>query len=212
MMEQDIQKLEAELAALRPAEFDPALADRLVRAVEGRAAEFAPGERAFEHELRALKPSPPGEAARAAFSTVLERLPFPASGNVVPFPGPSRSRAPRRRNRLSWAAAAVVALAGGLTALLVGPREDRAVAALREDVPRSARPAQADPEAFSPAAFESGVSDTHDFGRVWTGAERAMRVVKVTFKDRVVWLNEHGEEVVTEIPRVEYLVVPEQVD
>jgi RNA polymerase sigma-70 factor (ECF subfamily) len=210
-MDDDIHKLEAEMTALRPSSLDPDFMGRLLRTMEGRAAELGPVDRAYEHELRSLKPTPLRPSARAACMETLGRLPFPGGSTVVPFPVAARPKPASRRRRVSWAAAAAVALAGGLSALLVGPK-DRAPVAHGEPAPRIAPTVPTDSAAFSPASFASGVSGTDDLGRVWAGRERAVRVVKVTYKDRVVWTNEHGEEVVTEVPRVEYLVVPEKVD
>ena len=66
--------------------------------------------------------------------------------------------------------------------------------------------------AFVPASFNSGVRNTSDLGVVWAEWDRPMRVVKVTYTDQVTLLNEQGEEAVFQVPRVEYLVVPENVD
>lgn len=212
-MQPEIQKLEAELAALQPAALDAGLADRLVRAVEGHAGELAPEQRATEGELGSLTPAAPRESTMAALMTVLEKLPFPESASkVVPFPN-ARGAAPERSRRMPWAAAAAVAIAGGLAALMVNPGGEDVAPNVAESTPvRTAPAVTADPATFQPASFESGVSNTRDMGRMWAGGEQAVRVVKVVYKDRVVWLNEQGEEVVTEMPRTEYLVVPEEID
>lgn len=215
-MEQEIQKLEAELAALRPAALDGNLSDRLARAMEGRLTGLDPEQQHLERRLAVLEPARLKGATMAALLARVERLPFPGESGaqkVVPFPRAERSGGEVRRRRRPWAAAAAVALAGGLSAFFLTPGgEDSPSLAASPGVGNRGGTPTADPAAFSPASFESGVSQTHDLGRMWSGGERAMRVVKVTYKDRVVWLNENGEEVVTEVPRVEYLVVPEQVD
>ncbi len=66
--------------------------------------------------------------------------------------------------------------------------------------------------AFVPATFNSGVSNTDDLGVMWSDDRKPMRVVRVVYKDVVRFLNEKGEEVAVEVPRVEYLMVPEEID
>ncbi len=211
-MESELDKLESELAGLRPAAPDAALVERLERAVEGRLQALSIEERELEGSLGRMKPSRPAESMMASMASVLDRLPFPGQTKVLPFPNATTRPAGTRRRRISWAAAAAVALAGGLSALMVGPgNQDQGRSELADRTAAEVI-APADPAAFSPASFESGVAHTDDLGRMWAGRERAMRVVKVVYKDRVVWLNEQGEEVVTEVPRVEYLMVPEEID
>lgn len=208
-MQTDLQQLETQLAAMRPAELDPALAERLGLVVEGRLEELPSEDRVVEHRLAGFSPSAPSESTKAALAAILERLPFPGATKVVPFP--NRSESPKRRRRMPWAAAALVALAGGLSALLIGPNvtessNGRVAGTTGSEV------ATADPAAFTPASFESGLAEADDLGRIWAGGEKSVRVVKVVYKDRVVWFNERGEEMVTEIPRTEFLMVPDEID
>jgi hypothetical protein len=208
-MEPDLQKLEAELAAMRPSGPDAALTERLERAVEGRLQELGPEDRALEHRLAKVPPSEPSASTKAALVAILERFPFPGATKVVPFP--NREKAAPRRRSMPWMAAAVVALAGGLSALLMGPKTtDPAAGAVATTV--GSEVVTADPEAFTPASFESGVAKADDLGRIWAGSEKSARVVKVVYKDRVVWLNAQGEEMVTEVPRTEFLIVPDEID
>ena len=208
-MEPDLQKLESKMAAMQPAALDPALAERLKRAVEGRLEELSPQERSLEHRLENVPPSAPSESTKAALATILERLPFPGATKVVPFP--NRAESPKRGRKMPWAAAALVALAGGLSALLIGPEaaEPSGGSVAETNGPKVIAN---DPAAFTPASFESGVAEADDLGRIWAGGEKSVRVVKVVYKDRVVWLNEQGEEMVTEVPRTEFLMVPDEID
>lgn len=208
-MEPDLEKFEAELAALRPARPDPALAERLERAVEGRLEELGPEDRGLERRLARVSPSGPSASTKAALAAILERFPFPGATKVVPFP--NREKASPRRRGMPWAAAALVALAGGLSALLMGPQATEPAAGPVATTGGS-KVVTADPEAFTPASFESGVAEADDLGRIWAGGEKSVRVVKVVYKDRVVWLNAQGEEMVTEVPRTEFLVVPDEID
>lgn len=207
-MNDETRDLESELAAMRPASLDAALMERLENAIEGRARHLAPAERAFEEELRRVEPAALGEARHAALASVLERIPFPGGSKVVPFPNAPSARPKPSRARRSWAAAAAVALAGGLTAIFMGPSSGDA-----PEVAEAVRPTRAvDAAAFSPAGFESDVSDTRDLGRMWNGGPRAMRVVQVVYTDKVTFLNAEGEEVTIERPRVEYVMMPQEVD
>ncbi|MCH7226788.1 hypothetical protein [Haloferula sp. A504] len=208
-MELDLQKLENRLEAMRPSGLDPALAERLERAVEGRLEELGPEERGLERRLAKVSPSGPSASTRAALLTILERLPFPGATKVVPFP--NREKASPQRRAMPWAAAALVALAGGLSALLMGPKSTEPASGAVATTGGS-EVVKADPEAFTPASFESGVAKADDLGRIWAGGDKSVRVVKVVYKDRVVWLNAQGEEMVTEVPRTEFLVVPDEID
>ncbi|BCX49904.1 hypothetical protein HAHE_38120 [Haloferula helveola] len=211
-MDSELQKLESELRSLRPDALDGALADRLEMAIDGSLEELDDGMRAFERSLGETRPA----ALRADLSSglleILESHPFPSPSKVVPFPGEAKQAVSRSKSRSSWwAAAAAVAIAGGLTAYFMGPADGGSPRVAESPQPRAGGIASdMDPAAFVPASFQSGVSDTRDMGVVWNRGD-AMRVVKVIYHDKVKLLNEKGETYEVKVPRVEYIVVPEQV-
>lgn len=212
-MNDDIQKLQADLRGLQPPVLDPAFLDRLEMAVHGELDQLGPELKATEQLLAAQQPAGVPEEFAGQLVAVARKTPFPVGKKVVLFPGESSAK-PKSRSRFSWmASAACVALAGALAAFFVNPAATRPVVASVPSEAGSAVPSKAvERGAFVPASFNSGVSDTSDLGVMWAERSRPLRVVKVTYRDQVKLLNEQGEEVVVEVPRVEFLVVPEKVD
>ena len=208
-MENDLQELEAQLQGLRPTKLDDALLDRLTGAVAGTLEVTDAGLRPVEAVTSKLEPAILSESLTERLSEVVERVPFPVDEKVVLFPRGSAAVSEKKVSRPKWyAAAAAVAIAGGLSALLVSP--SKPVEKLAEA--GGAPSVSMDSGAFVPASFGSGVSGTDDLGVMWSGDRKPMRVVRVVYKDVVRFLNEKGEEIEVEVPRVEYLMVPEKID
>jgi len=215
-MKEDIEKLQAELQNLQPAALDPALLDRFEMAIKDELGDLHPELKVTERLLEGQKAAGlPAEFADELVASV-RNTPFPLDQKVVLFPGESNGLSTRkpRKPRKSWmAAAACVALAGGLAAMFVNPKDGGpSMVSSEGDGPAVVTRDAADRGAFVPASFNSGVSDTSDLGVVWPERSRPMRVVQVVYRDQVKLFNEQGEEVVVEIPRVEYLMVPEKID
>lgn len=206
-MDTALQKLEAQLQDLRPASLNDALLDRLTRAVASNLQQTDTALRPIEAATSKLKPATLNDALTERLAEVVEVVPFPVDEKVVLFPGGSAAMEEKKPRFKWWAAAAAVALAGGLSALMVSPPKD--APKLAKNNPISSR---VNSGAFVPASFGSGVSGTDDLGVMWSGDRRPMRVVRVVYKDVVTFLNEKGEEVSVEVPRVEYLMVPEKID
>lgn len=212
-MNDEIQKLQADLEGLQPAALDPALLDRLEMAVQGELEQLDPHLKTTESLLAAQQAAKiPAELAER-LGEVTRKTAFPVGEKVVLFPGESAAK-PSRNSKGGWfAAAACVALAGALAAFFVNPSQ-------QDELAGSGSISQADGVSspamergdFVPASFDSGVSDASDLGVVWAAPDRPVRVVKVVYIDKVKLLNEEGEEIVATTPRVEYLVVPENVD
>jgi hypothetical protein len=207
-MESDLQQLEAQLQGLRPAVLNDALLNRLTGAVAGTLNATDTALRPVEAATSRLQPASLSDALVERLAEVVEKVPFPVDEKVVLFPGSSAAMEEGKRPRFKWwAAAAAVALAGGLSALMVSPPKGEAKVA--KNNPISSR---VNSGAFVAASFGSGVSGTDDLGVMWSGDQKPMRVVRVIYKDVVTFLNEKGEEVSVEVPRVEYLMVPEEID
>ncbi|MFC7337017.1 hypothetical protein ACFQY0_07505 [Haloferula chungangensis] len=207
-MESDLQELEAQLQDMRPAALNDALLDRFTGAVAGTLQETEMACRPVEAATSKLQPAGLSDELTERLAGVVNQVPFPVDEKVVLFPGGSavveEKKAPRTK---WWAAAAAVALAGGLSALMVSPPQEES-----KVVNHRAAPSKVTSGAFVPASFDRGVSGTDDLGVMWSDDRKPMRVVRVVYKDVVNFLNEKGEEVSVEVPRVEYLMVPERID
>lgn len=207
-MESDLQELEVQLQDLRPAALNDALLDRLTGAVAGTLQLTETELRPIEAATSKLEPAGLSESLVERLAGVVDQVPFPVNEKVVLFPGGSAAVEEKSRARPKWwAAAAAVALAGGLTALMVSPPKETMKVAQENLIPSGVNSG-----AFVPASFNRGVSDTDDLGVMWSGDQKPMRVVRVVYRDVVTFLNETGEEVSVEVPRVEYLMVPEEID
>jgi hypothetical protein len=217
-MEYNQQELEARLAAMTPSAPDAALMDCLELAATGDPLHSTPIEAALEQRMRAFRPAPVSDRIAAAFLAAVGDMEFPVDTNLIPFPvkaasGAGESRYSRKR---MFAAAAAVALLGGLSALLI-PVHDKPVAVAKNANPPAARTVSPPPAAqipqevrqgVVPANFGHGVADVREHGRVWDQSGRPCRVVRVVYMDQVT--TDNGERV--EQPRVEYLLVPEKMD
>lgn len=208
-MESDFQELESRLRDLRPADLDGALLDRLVQAADDSLQTTDAAHRPVEAAASRLEPSALNESLLSRLGKVVENVPFPVDEKVVLFPRGSAAQTEGGKSRRSWlAAAAAVALAGGLAALMISPEKDGSGTQVAKTIPAR----QIDPGAFVPASFNSGVSDTDDLGVMWSDNRKPMRVVRVTYMDTVTFVNEKGDRLQREVPRVEYLMVPEKID
>ncbi|MEP4076377.1 hypothetical protein [Haloferula sp.] len=207
-MDSDLQKLEAQLQELRPAALDDALLDRLGGAIAGTLEEADADLRSVEAATSKLQPAALSESLTENLTSVVDRVPYPVDEKVVLFPRGTAAKEEKAGPRTKWwAAAAAVALAGGLSALMVSPPKDESKVAKADLLP-----SRVNSGAFVPAAFNSGVSDADDLGVMWSNERKPLRVVRVVYKDTLRLLNEKGEEVEVEVPRVEYLMVPEKID
>lgn len=207
-MESELQELESRLQDLRPADLDEALLDRLVMAASGSLEDVEPAHRTVEAATARLEPAAMSESLTARLEEVVKDVPFPVDEKVLLFPrGSAEGRNSKRKRRPWLASAAAVALAGGLAALMVSPKDD-----VSKKVADSRSSSQIDPSAFVPASFNSGVSDADDLGVMWSGDRKPMRVVRVVYMDTVTYENREGDRLQREVPRVEYLVVPEKID
>jgi len=144
-----------------------------------------------------------------------------SADKVVPFPGRASSmREPRRSQSWSWRAVAAVAMLGALFAWFIPQRQDgppivvssqRWDPSVRLGIPAAATLGSANP-ALVPASVKSRVGAVRDEGVVWPAPGKAMRKIRVTYLDVVKAKDDQGRTVEATIPRVQYVLVPEQVD
>lgn len=215
-MNDDLHDIEACLASLRPAVPDSALLARLEQAAHGSLVRPTAEEMRMEALLGGHEPlSLPPDLMRS-LEGIVANAPFHVDEKIVMFTKPSAAPAPVRRYR-PMAAAAAVALLGGLTALLLP--------AGRTGAGAGPHVAQSDPAAsmispsrdgvasasFSPSGYGSDVQDAKDEGVVWKNG-RPYRVMRATYKEKASFTNAEGKKVEIEQPREELILVPEKID
>ena len=211
-MDSEFQDIEDVLKAIRPAAPAPACMDRLLAAVEGSLQQRDPALRGVEDSLGAIAPaSLPAPLAASLLATV-SRIPFPVDEKVVLFPGAAKTGEATRSRRPWFAAAAAVAVAGAFSALMVDPPAGRSGAGQTVSAADGSAAPRVAPKGFVPASVGTGVEQASDEGVMWTQDGKAMRMVRVIYSDKVKYLNERGEVIEVERPRVEYLMVPEKID
>jgi hypothetical protein len=218
-MSPDLQELEANLRALRPAGLDRALLARLDQAADGTLGILSPAIAPFENSLRRIQPARLSASLMAALDATLTAPAATADAAIVPFPQvpPAPAAHLRHGRRQMLAAAAAVALLGAAAALFIpgkhSPRSAAAPAAPSPQAPAfAAAPTSPASRNFVPAAFNTGLSQASDEGVLWQSKNQPTRVVKVVYWDRVTLVNPEGKKIEYEKPRVEYILVPEEID
>jgi hypothetical protein len=207
-MPSDPSSVEDDLRQLRAAALDESLLARLEACADGSLVQLDPAEIQFEQRLRAISPAPLSASLVAALEASVTQVPFPAaSPKIVRFPGSGKSSAVRH-GRVSWAAAAAVALIGAFAGWhFTGGRSAESLA----DAAPRAQIARPIPSALVPAGFNRDLSEARDEGVVWQ-SNQPHRVLKVTYQDRVTLRDAGGRTYQVEQPRVEYILVPAKTD
>lgn len=205
-MDTEFQELESQLKAMAPTGLNEDLLARLGAAMCGDAQTTAAELRPLESSMSKLEPATVPARLGEQLEGELVRVPFPVDEKVVLFPRGSKAESRSKKVSKSWLGiAAAVAIAGALSAMLISPKKESS-----EMVFKGAPLIESG--AFVPAAYDSGVSDTADLGVLWSSDQKPMRVVRVVYVDRVDFVNDKGEKMTMEVPRVEYLVVPQKID
>lgn len=206
----DPNNLESDLRQLRPAAIEDSLLDRLDACADGSWTTLDPAEIAFEKQLRGIAPAKLPASLAASLEATLAGVGFPNAEKIVPFP--KRANTEPQRSRGWWSAAAVVALTGAITALLVPTNHEKGNTVAAPHINSAPIPSAGQPDRLIPAGFKSGVSEASDEGVIWQNKNRAHRVLKVVYKDLVTLKDENGATYQVEQPRVEYILVPAQAD
>ena len=208
-MDTEFQELENELKGLRPATPDAACLGRLLAAVEGRLQVSELSTAGIESRLAAMQPAALSPVLLDNMLETVTRVPFPVSDKVVLFPGSAKPAAKAASRRPWYAAAAAVAVAGAFSALMVDSR------------PEARQVADTETRQITPlpkinnngiVSTSTGLQDATDQGVRWTKDGKPMRMVRVEYKDRMKVLNNEGKVIEVEVPRFEYLFVPEKID
>lgn len=228
-MDHEHQDIEEALRRIEPAGLDDRLLERLADAVDGKLGVLGEEDRALEASLARLRPGAIPEAIEADFLRRTQALSFPHDEKVVPFqrtgagvaesdqePAETATRGRRR----AWPAVAAALVAGVFTALMVpgakqaspGPSATAGAVGsgggqvMRQDAVGSV------PDGLVPAGMGTDLNEARDLGVVWSADQRPMRVFRVTYKDRVLLRDENGKEAVVEVPRVEHILTPAEIE
>ncbi len=229
-MDHEHQDIEEALRRIQPAGVDDRLLERLEDAVDGRLGVLGEEERVLEASLSRLRPGAVPEAIEADFLQRTQAISFPVDEKVVPFQRagggiaetakqPAATAEPARRRR-AWPAVAAALVAGVFTALMVpgGKQASPGPSATAGSAGNGGAPVVRQgavgsvPAGLVPAGMGTDFNDARDLGVVWSADQRPMRVFRVTYKDRVVFRDENGKEAVVEVPRVEHILTPAEIE
>lgn len=201
----DLTGIEAQLAGMRPLRMDDELTSRLAGLLDGGVAQSAE-DLAFERELRGLTPVQMPPQLFAACAALVDEAPVAAPApNVVEFP------AAKRNQRPLWVSAAAVAMLGAFTAMMLPNGKTTQVAQAKTPSVSPSPAITPRGDSIVPAGFNRGLQSAQDQGVVWQNG-KGNRVVRVEYLDKAVIQQKDGKKVEVQTPRVEYLVVPENVD
>jgi hypothetical protein len=205
----ETKELELALRGMHATDLDPDFLDRLESAADGTLTELTEMEMRFESSLRAHAPSALDPDFMNRLESVVSDVQFPVDEKIVLFPRSAPPVKTKRTPRPMWAAAAAVALIGGISALMFPQGGKSSPAIANRGTPTPANPAQV--SNFVPAGFNSE-ADTEDVGVSWHQTGQPHRILRLTYRDRVTLKNADGKTIEVEQPRVEYILVPEKMD
>lgn len=208
---------EQELSNLNPAGIDEDFLARLTACAEGTHASLSGDEATFETRLRALRPRAISSALHSSLLAALGDTPFAVDEKIVLFNKPSSGTfaAGRKKSafRFNVAAAAAVALLGSLAAFMVPAETQKSQSAVTGDMPESfPAPITTMPSLVAPASFNRNPSETRDEGVIWRGKNQPHRVLRMTYKEKVIVMDPAGNPVSVDRPRFEYVIIPEKID
>ena len=214
-MTPDLSSLESDLRHLRPVALDESLLTRLEACTQGAWTQLDPVEASLEHRLQQSAPAPLPPGLMAALVATLRDVPFPGTGNIVPFPQTLTST--QRHHRSWWRTAAAVALIGAASALFMPTAHHTgktATSAANPPPARATHPTQSPRTGnqFVPADFRHSLAETRDEGLIWQSTQQPHRMLKFVYMDSVTLKDSAGRTYQVEQPRVEYILVPANPD
>lgn len=210
-MNHDPSSLDAALQGLRATPLQADLLQRLEAAADGTLTQLSAEEIRFEETLQQLAPTALDSDFMAQLLATVHDVPFPGNEKIVPFPQIHHPAAVRRKSP-QWAAAAAVALIGGMAALILPGREGQKISSQpRKDMVSTAQPRDW-AKNLVPTAFNRGVSELSHEGVFMNSDNHPLDVVKIVYKDLVTLKDDQGRTIQVEQPRVEYLSVPAKLD
>jgi hypothetical protein len=211
IMTYDPSSLDAALNELRATPLEADLLQRLEAAADGTLTQPSREEICFEETLRRIAPAGLTADFMARLQAVTHEVPFPVNEKIVLFPKASHSPPAQRKNP-RWAAAAAVALIGGMTALMIPSGSFSKTLAQQKQDKSSQTNNLISAKNFVPTAFNRGISEVHHEGIVWSSDNHPHNVVKIVYKDLVTLEDENGRTIQVEQPLIKYLSVPAKTD
>ncbi len=206
-MTPDPPTLEAELRDFHAAALDEKFLNRMEAAADGTLAELTSEEIRFETFLRQTSPAPIHPDFLTNLEAIVRDVPFAVNEKIVLFPKKNHEQQPLKKQRSMWAAAAAVALIGGITALTIPSGNQTKTAVVK--TPSTINFASAK---LTPASFNRDLSEVSDEGIIWKDNNSPHRLMRVVCKDQVTLKDANGRTYQIEQPRVEYMLVPAKTD
>lgn len=206
---------EQQLSNLNPTGLDGDFLARLTACAEGTLANLSEDEAAFETRLRAIRPRTMPSNLHTTLLETLGDTPFAVDEKIVLFNkssvGSVGTGKSRNTFRFNLAAAAAVALLGSIAAFMVPTETAKDRSADTGAVIESfSAPLSTPPSLVAP--ISRNLSDTRDEGVVWRGKNQPHRVLRLTHTEQVTVMDADGNPVTKELPRVEYVIIPEKID
>ena len=205
-MSSDPSSIESDLQRLNPVTLDQRLLTRLDACASDTWTELDPADLKFEQLLRSNSPAMLPASLMDSLVAATCDVPFPGTDQIISFPQPAT-----RHHRSWWSAAAVVALSGAITALLLPTSLNSNKLAASSPPKHGTAPAPGSHK-LVPASFNRGLTEAHDEGVVWQSNDQPHRVLKVVYTDRATLKDQTGRTYQVEQPRVEYILVPAHTD
>ncbi|MFT3992639.1 MAG: hypothetical protein QM680_14690 [Luteolibacter sp.] len=205
----DSPSLESTLRELTPSTLDAALLDRLEACTDGSLTALTPTELQFEASLKKFNPAALSPDLLADLESIVAGVPFAKDEKVVFFPkAGAASGKVRNFPRPMWAAAAAVALIGAASALLIPAAPKPATVAKQEKVSS----ADVLPKGNNIVSANYDPSEARDEGVIWNANDQPRRVLRLQYNEVVTQNDAAGNPVNKVIPRVKYILIPENAD
>lgn len=206
-MTPDSASLETELRKLQAATLDDAFFSRLDAAADGTLTVLSPEEIRFESFLRQTTAASLPRDFLAQLETVVFTTPFAVDEKILLFPKVGQKPAKPRKQTSIWAAAAAVALIGGLSALIIPEgKQPNDITHFQTSInpPNSGN--------FIPASFDRNLSNVKNEGTIWNDEQQPQSVIRVEYKDKIIYKDSMNRTFQIEQPRVQYMSVPAKTD
>jgi hypothetical protein len=206
-MTPDSASIEAELRQLKAASLDDDFFARLEAAADDSLTTLSAEEIRFEEFLRETHPTALSPDYLAQLVTYVSATPFAVNEKIVLFPISGPQLVSPKKPFAVWQAAAAVAIFGAFCALTI-PSGKQAGAdrssQMAENLPSKGN--------FIPASFDRNISTVKNEGIVWNQQQQAQNVIRVDYKEKIVYKDSMNRAVQIEQPRVQYLSVPATTD
>ena len=203
----------------RPAALDESFLDRLTACAEGSFETLSSDEQKWEEQLAGAAPNDIPVSLGDKIMESIGDTPFTVDGKIVLFNKAKHEKSAttgKRSNivKFNIAAAAAVALMGSMAALVYpgASTQQGPSVADREPIVESAPLMESAPSNFAPASYNRDLNSINDQGVVWQNGVQPYRVYDMISRDKVTLENADGETIQMEQPRMERILMPEQID